>query len=200
MVKHAKDWVAAMDDHFYTPAECGCEVDGLALEIRHRIYTNPDSGSSKAGFAQFDGTVVFNVLLEEVAPGWYRKDDLVIRRDVAVKHTKPSFWQCAGSGWRDERWQLSVQVDEEKQSMLLRFGFVDDDQEASWTCTAKGYTDTNEVNIDIGSTMKTLVMPTTEGAAGQGTAQLPQGQTDTRLIKQFETIAVSLIDAPSQTN
>jgi hypothetical protein len=199
MAKHANDWIDAMGGHFYQPAECGCEVEGLALEIRHRLFTNPDSGSSKAGFAQFDGTAVFNVELEEVAPGWYRKDDLVIRREVDVKHTKPSFWQCAGTGWRDERWQLSVQVDEQEQSMLVRFGFVDDGQEASWTCTAKGQTLTDPVTIDIHSTMKTLTMPTSDGAVGQSTAQLPQGQTDTRLIRQFESIAVSLIDAPSQS-
>lgn len=196
MAKHANDWIEAMGGRFHQPAECGCEVEGLALEIRHRIYTNPDSGSSKAGFAQFDGTVAFTVLLEEVAPGWYRKDDLVIRREVEVKHTKPSFWQCAGTGWRDERWQLSVQVDEQMQTMLVRFGFVDDEQEASWTCKAKGHTFTDEVNIDVHSTMKTLTMPTTDGAVGQGRAQSPQGQADTRYVKQFESITVSLIDLP----
>jgi hypothetical protein len=198
MERHVNDWIDAMGAHFYPPAECGCEVNGLALEIRHRIYTNPDSGSSKAGFAQFDGTIVFDVLLQEVAPGWYRADDQVVRRQMEVKHTRPSAWQCAGTGWRDESWGVSAQLDEQGQTMQVRFGFVEEDEEASWTCKLKGQTTTDTVNIDLHGTLKTLTMPITDGAVRQETAQSPQGQTDVRLIKQFEAITVSLVDMPSR--
>ncbi len=200
MVKHAKDWVAAMDDHFYTPAECGCEVDGLALEIRHRIYTNPDSSSSKIGRTQFDGTVVFNVLLEEVAEGRYYNDEIIVRRDLEVKHTKPSFWQCSGTGWRDELWQISADLDEAKQSLLVRFGFVDEAPDDSWTCKAKGHVLTDTVYVDVRSFLKDLTLSTEDGAIGQKAGQLPAGQTDTRYIKQFESITVSLIDLPPSQN
>jgi len=175
-------------------------VDGLALEIRHRIYTNPDSSSSKIGRTQFDGTVVFNVLLEEVAEGRYYNDEIIVRRELEVKHTKPSFWQCAGTGWRDELWQISADLDEAKQSLLVRFGFVDEAQDASWTCKAKGHVLTDTVYVDIRSFLKDLTLSTEDGAIGQKAGQLPAGQTDTRYIKQFESITVSLIDLPPSQN
>lgn len=200
MVKHAKDWVAAMEDHFYPPAECGCEVEGLALEIRHRIYTNPDSGSSKAGFTQFDGTVVFNVLLKEIAEGRYYNDELLVRREVEVKHVKPSFWQCAGTGWRDELWQISADLDEEKQSLRIRVGFVEEAEDASWTCRAKGQSITDTVNVDIHGILNDLNLSTADGAVVHAEAQLPAGQTDTRYVRQFESITVSLIDLPASQN
>ena len=179
VAKHANDWVEAMDGRFHPPAECGCEVEGLALEIRHRIHTNPDSSSSKMGRTQFDGTVAFNVLLEEVAEGRYYNDTLVVRRELDVKHTKPSFWKCAGTGWRDELWQISADLDEEKKSMQ-----------------AKGHVLTDTVYVDVHSFLGDLTLSTDDGAVARKDGQLPAGQADTRFVKQFESITVSLIDRP----
>ena len=170
MARHANEWIAAMGGEFHQPPECGCEVDGLALQIEDRIVTNPESGSAQAGFAQFDGTVVFNVLLEEVAPGWYRMDDMIVRRPVEVKHVRPSHAQCSGTGWRDERWRVSAQLDEKGDSMEVRIAFFEEEEEASWTCTQPGYSQTSEVNIDLHSTLKTLTMPVADGSVGEGIA------------------------------
>lgn len=194
MVKHANDWIDAMHAKFHPPAECGCEVEGLSLEIRHHLRTNPDSASSKVGYAQFDGTVVFDVQLEEVGPGWYRNDNVMVRRTVEVKHTKPSFWQCSGTGWRDELWQFSARLDERGENLRVYFGFVDEGQEASWTCTAKGHTTTDEVHIDVDSDIDQINLPLADGTVGRANVPSPEGQTDTRFISQFESVTISLID------
>ena len=194
MARHANAWIEAMGGNMYPPAECGCQVEGLALEIRHHVRTNPESSSSKAGFIQFDGTVVFDVLLEEEAPGWYRNDDVVVRRNVDVKHTKPSAWLCGGKGWRDERWMVTARFDEGGETMKVRFNFVEEAQEASVTCTQKGVTLIDPVNIDVGADLGSLVMPTTDGAVGRASGQTPSGEKDARRITQFESISVSIID------
>jgi hypothetical protein len=194
VAKHANDWIEAMGREMPPPAGCGCEVDGLALEIRHRIYTNPESGSSKGGFAQFDGTVVFNVLLEEIAPGWYRAEDVLVRRALEVKHVRPAFIPCAGAGWRDERWRVSARLDEERKTMEVRFGYFDEGEQASWTCSRPGYSTTSDLYVDINGLMKSLTMPTAEGTVAHASARSPAGQGDTRLVKQFESISVWLID------
>jgi hypothetical protein len=186
MARHANDWVAAMGGEFYQPAECGCEVDGLALRFEHRIVTNPESGSSQAGFAQFDGLVEFNVLLEEIAPGWYQADDFIVRRPVEVKHVRPSHAQCSGTGWRDERWRVSARLDEKRESMEVRMAFFEEDEEASWTCTQPGYSTTDEVNIDLHSTLKTLTMPIADSSVGEGIAHNE---------KLVERVFVSVIDS-----
>ena len=186
MARHANDWIAAMGGEFYQPAECGCEVDGLALHISHRIVTDPQSGSSQAGFAQFDGTIEFDVLLEEIADGWYRADDLIVRREVEVKHVEPSFFHCAGSGWRDESWHVSARMDEKKESMEIRVSFVEEDEEASWTCTRPGYSFTDEVNIDTHGDLETLTMSTAGGSVGEGNEH--EG-------KEVEWITVTVIDS-----
>lgn len=186
MARHANDWVAAMEGEFQPPAECGCEVDGLALQIEDRIVTNPESGSSQAGFAQFDGTVVFNVLLEEIAPGWYRMEDMIVRRQVEVKHVRPSHAQCSGTGWRDELWRVSARLDDRRESLQVHISFFEEDEEASWTCTQPGYTSTDEVNIDLHSTLKTLTMPIADGAVGEGIAH------NEKLVKR---VFVSVIDS-----
>src|SRR5687768_491301 len=41
MVRHANDWIGAMDGRYHPPEECGCEVDGILMEIRHRMYADP---------------------------------------------------------------------------------------------------------------------------------------------------------------
>lgn len=186
MARHANDWVAAMDGEFQRPAECGCEVDGLALQIEDRIVTNPQSGSSQAGFAQFDGTVIFNVLLEEIAPGWYRMEDIIVRRPVEVKHVRPSHAQCSGTGWRDERWRVSAQLDEKRETMQVRIAFFEEDEEASWTCTQPGYTSTDEVNIDLHSTLKILTMPIADGTVQEAIAHNE---------KLMERVFITVIDS-----
>ena len=189
MVQHANDWFEAMNKEFPPPTECGCEVEGIALEIRHRLYTDPQSKSSQAGYAQFDGTIVFDAALQrEEGEGTaiYRGDFTVVR-PVEVRHTKPSFWKCAGSGEREESWRISAFVDEEKESMQLHFSFVEDAEEASWTCTAKGHTTTDPVNIDVSGIIKTFTMSTKSGSVGE---------ISDRNLKAIESFTITVIDSP----
>ncbi len=196
MARHANAWIEAMGRNMYPPAECGCEVEGLALEIRHHMRTNPESSASKLGYFQFDGTVEFDVVLEEEAPGWFRNDDVVVRRNVDVKHTKPSAWLCSGKGWRDERWMMTARFDEAGETMKVSFNFVEEAQEASVTCTQKGYKITDPAYINVLGDLESLIMPTTDDAVGRASGQRPRGERDVRRVTQFEWITVSIIDRP----
>lgn len=189
MAKHANAWVEAMDAQFHQPPQCGCEVDGIALEIRHRLYTDPQSKSARAGFAQFDGTVVIDVLLQkEDGPGdpIYR-DELTVLRPLVVRHVTPSFLKCAGSGKREEYWTVTARVDEEKQSMQLHFSFTEEAEEAEWTCTGPGYSNTDTLNVDVHGMLKTLNMPVASGSVGEASE---------RGVKAIESITVTVVDSP----
>ena len=82
--------------------------------------------------------------------------------------------------------------------MKVRFNFVEEAQEASVTCTQKGYRITDPAHIDVLGDLKSLVMPTTDGAVGRASGQRPRGETDVRRVTQFESISVSIIDGSPQ--
>ena len=73
---------------------------------------------------------------------------------------------------------------------------VEEAQEASWTCKAKGHVLTDTVYVDVHSFLGDLTLSTDDGAVARKDGQLPAGQADTRFVKQFESITVSLIDRP----
>lgn len=188
MVRYANDWIAAMDGRYHPPEDCGCKADGIVLEITHRLWSDPDSGSSRAGRVQFDGTLTFDVLLKPMqgAPeGWFR-DEVTVIREVEVRHVKPAFIQCAGSGYRDEEWLISARFDADSETLSINFGFTDEGQEASWTCTAPGYSSTEPVYMDLSGDLEELEIP-----AGD-TAAEASGQN----AQQFETIRITVIDNP----
>lgn len=189
MVRHANDWIAAMDAQFRQPPECGCGADGIALEIRHRLHTDPQSGSSRAGFAQFDGTVVFTAVLQR-EPGEgdaiYR-DELTVIRPLAVKHVGSAFVRCTGSGTRQESWQLSARPDANNRTMLLHFSFVGEAEQASWTCTGPGYRTTEEVYPNVFGMIDQLSMPARSGSVGEITQ---------RNESEIESFTVTVTDSP----
>lgn len=189
MARHANDWIEAMGARFHQPPECGCEVDGIALEIRHHIYTDPQSSSAHVGAAQFDGTVVFDVLLQkqEGTGNQIYRDGLRVLRPLVVRHVEPSFWKCTESGQREEAWILTAVVDEEEKSMQLRFSFTKERAGAKWTCTARGMSVTDRLDVDLFGMLETVNMPVTSGSVAQASE---------RGVSEIESITVTVIDSP----
>lgn len=190
MVRHANDWIDATDRRYHPPEECGCDVDGLLLEIRHRVYADPESGSSKAGYAQFDGTVEFAVLLtqlEGTPESWY-VGETTVTRPLEVRHVRPAFIRCAGSGSRTEDWRVSARVDPESQTMQVTFNLIPDDEEAEWTCTGPGYSSTEPLYVELGENLHTVEMPVASGAVGEASGRTP---------KFIETITLTVIESPA---
>jgi len=189
MVRHANDWIAAMDGRYHPPPECGCEVEGLLMEVRHRMYADPESGSSKAGYAQFDGTVEFVVLLtqlEGTPEAWY-VGETTVTRPLEVRHVRPAFIKCAGAGSRTEDWRVSARVLPDGRAMRVTFNFMPDDEEAAWTCTGPGYSSTEPLYVDLGGDLTTVEMPVTDGAVGEATGRGP---------KFIESITLTVIESP----
>lgn len=189
MTRHANDWVEAMGREFHQPADCGCTVDGIILEIQHRIQADPQSGSSKAGMAQFDGTVRFDVLLSPVdgAEDWFR-GEVSVTRPMVVRHVVPSAWRCSGSGSQTEDWRLSAVLDRKTGSLNVRFGFVTSDEKATWTCVGpNGMTDTRELYVDLRRRLNAVEM-----SAKNGTKK----DVGSRDAKFLESLTVTVVDSP----
>jgi hypothetical protein len=189
MARHANDWVEAMDREFHQPADCGCSVEGMILEIQHRIQADPQSGSSKAGMAQFDGTVRFDVLLSPVdgVENWFR-GEVVVTRSMVVRHVVPSAWRCSGSGSQTEDWRLSAVLDRKTGSLNVQFGFVTSDKTASWTCVApNGMQETRDLYVDLHRIMKSVEMSAKNGA---------QQDFDSRDAKFLESLSVTVVEGP----
>lgn len=188
MVRHVNDWIAAMDGR-YQPPECGCEVDGILLEIRHRMYADPESKTSKAGYAQFDGTVEFAVLLTQLegTPDAWFAGEATVTRPLEVRHVRPAFIQCAGAGSRTETWRVSARVLPDGRTMRVQFNFFPDDEEAEWTCTGPGYSSTEPLYVDLDGDLQTIEMPTGSGAVVEASG---------RNLKFIESIALTVIDSP----
>lgn len=189
MVRHANDWIAAMGGRYLPPPECGCEVDGLLMQVRHRIYADPESGSSKAGWAQFDGTVEFAVLLKQLegaAEGWY-VGETTVTRALEVRHVRPAFIKCAGSGTRTEEWRVTARLDPQGETMRVQFNLIPDNEEAEWTCTGPGYSSTEPLYVDLHDNIRTLEMPVASGAVGEARH---------RDVKFIESITLTVIESP----
>jgi hypothetical protein len=173
MVRYANDWIAAMDGRYHPPPECGCEVDGILLEVRHRIHTDPESGSARAGYAQFDGTVEFPVLLTQLegTPDARYVGEATVTRSLDVRHVRPAFIKCAGTGSRTEEWRVSARIQPDGRSMKVTFSLLPDDEEAEWTCTGPGYSSTEPLYVDLHDSLNSLEMPVDSGAVGEGSHQ-----------------------------
>lgn len=188
VAKYANDWVAAMGSRFHQPPECGCESEGILLEVEHRLHMDPSSSRAKLGAAQFDGTARFDVLLsaEGMPEGWYRGEASVMR-PLVVRHVTPSFWKCSGSGSRTEDWQITAELDTTTSSMQVRFEFDSLDEKAAWTCREPGGTTiTDELRVDIFGELASVVMPASSGASGHASGA---GTV-------IESISLKVIDSP----
>lgn len=137
MEKHANDWVAAMDGKFYPPETCGCEYEGLVVEMRHRLFFNPGTHGKTYGDGEFSGEVVFNALLEDMDTGWFGQD-VRVRRPMSLKFTQSAVWKCEGTGWRDEIWSIRVRFEGEPARLEVQFGYVNQAEEGETVCKAKG--------------------------------------------------------------
>jgi hypothetical protein len=151
-VKYANDWIAAMNGKFHQPPDCGCTAEGIVLEVRHRIQADPQA---KGGFAAFDGSVQFDILLQPYAEGWFRGEIDVVR-PMLVRHITPSFWRCSGSGLEKEHWLLTARVDPNTESMDVQFGYV--------TCRApNGMTTIDDLYVDLPGSLESVHMSTKTG-------------------------------------
>ncbi len=179
-VKHSGFWVGAISRAGVAQAldgEWEVAEGGMRLRITDRIWHDPESSYAKMGGAQFDGTVQFDISLEQVAEGWFRGEITVVR-PLIVRHVRPAANPCAGSGSETEHWQVSAQVDPTSKSMLIHVGFVTSDEQASWTCTGPAGTWTQELTVDIHSRLKSVQMTAKIGSskdfAGRGGKLLEQ--------------------------
>lgn len=160
LVKYANDWIDAMGGKFHQPSDCGCTAEGIVLEVRHRIQADPQA---KGGFAAFDGTVQFEILLEPYAEGWFRGEVDVVR-PMVVRHVTPSFWRCSGSGSETEHWLVTARVDPNAESMDVQFGYVTSKEKAAWTCRApNGMTTTDDLYVDLPGSLESVHMSTKTG-------------------------------------
>ncbi len=194
VAKHANEWVEAMGAKFHDPPDCGCAVDGIILEINHHMQANPKSGASRLGYAQFDGTVRFDVLLEPVqgTESWFRGEVSVIR-PMIVRHVTPSFWRCAGSGSQTEHWLVSAILDSKTDSLKVQFGFVASDEKATWTCTApNGMTATSPLYIDLHESLESVEVSAKTGAKKEVSTK--DGVSNEKFFESFSVLVVEGID------
>ena len=190
MTRHANDWIAAMDKQFHQPPDCGCTVDGIILEVDHRIQADPKSDWSRTGMALFDGSVRFDVLLTPVegATDWFR-GDVSVSRPMVVRHVTPSTWRCSGSGSQTEDWRLSAVFHRKTDILRLQFGYVSSDEQASWTCVApNGMTTTNDLYVDLRRSLNSLEMSAKDGATKE---------VSSRNAKFLERLSVTIIGGPT---
>ncbi|MGQ0555647.1 MAG: hypothetical protein ACT4PN_06855 [Nitrospiraceae bacterium] len=166
-VKHSGFWVGAVSRAGVAEALNGeWEVadGGMRLRIGNRIWHDPGSPYALSGYAQFDGTVQFEIQLERVAEGWFRGEIMTLR-PLVVRHVRPAAHPCTGSGSQTEHWQVSAQADPKTESMVLHWGFTSSDEQASWTCRGPAGTWTDELPISLFSNpdLHKVQMPTKSG-------------------------------------
>ncbi|OQW33708.1 MAG: hypothetical protein A4E19_02330 [Nitrospira sp. SG-bin1] len=130
---------------------------GLRLRFHNRIQADPQSLKAKGGFAQFDGTVQFEILLEPVphAEGMFR-GEINLVRPMVVRHVK---YGTCGSASRTEHWLVTAHVNPKSESMDVQFGFTTSNEQGSWTCG--GVTDA--LHDDLFGILESVNMPTRTG-------------------------------------
>ncbi len=128
---------------------------GLKLRFGQRIMADPQSNKAKGGWAQFDGSVQFDILLEPYAEGWFR-GEITLVRPMVVRHVK--FGTC-GSASRTEHWLVTAHVTPKSESMDIRFGFTTSNEQGSWTCGGPR----EELHDDLFEILESANMPTKTG-------------------------------------
>lgn len=186
LVKYANDWIDAMGGKFHQPSDCGCTAEGIVLEVRHRIQADPQA---KGGFAAFDGTVQFEILLEPYAEGWFRGEVDVVR-PMVVRHVTPSFWRCSGSGSETEHWLVTARVDPNAESMNVQFGYVTSNEKAAWTCRApNGMTTADDLYVDLPGSLESVHMSPKTGT---------QKDVSVRNFEFLEWVSVTVVEGTEE--
>lgn len=137
------------------PGEWELADSGLRLRFTQRITADPQSNKSKAGWAQFDGAVQFDIPLEPYADGWFR-GEINLVRPMVVRHVK---YGACGSASRTEHWLVTAQVNPKSESMDVQFGFTTSNEQGSWTCGGPR----DELIDDLVEILESVTMPTRTG-------------------------------------
>lgn len=145
----------------------------LRLLIQHRVQHDPQSSYAKVGYAQFDGTVQFEILLKQEAEGWY-SGEIDVVRPMVVHHVRPAANPCSGSGSRAENWTISTRVDPTGKLLNMHLGFTSSDEQASWTCRGPAGTFRSDLYIDISGILKSVQLPIMSGTKKEFTAKNPK--------------------------
>jgi hypothetical protein len=197
-VKHSGFWVGAVSRAGVAQALDGeWEVvdGGIRLRMTDRIWHDPESSYAKIGYAQFDGTVQFEILLQPIAEGWFRGEIDVVR-PLVVRYVTPAAHACAGSGSRTEHWDVSAQADPKTESMVLHWGFTSSNEQASWTCSGPAGTWTDELELPISlfsnEALHKVQMPTKPGTKKDFNAR------DKRFLESLNITVVEGIDEQSK--
>ncbi|MBX3330674.1 MAG: hypothetical protein KF722_09760 [Nitrospira sp.] len=159
----------------------------IRLLIQHRVQHDPQSSYAKIGYAQFDGTVQFEIPLEPVAEGWFR-GELDVVRPMVVRHVKPAANPCSGSGSQTEHWWVSTRVDPTGKFMTMHVGFTSSNERASWTCRGPAGVFTSELYIDVSGILKSVQLPTMTGAKSEFL------QRNRKLLEQLSVTVIEGID------
>ncbi len=145
----------------------------LRLLIQHRVQHDPQSSHAKIGYAQFDGTVQFEIPLQQEAEGWFRGEIDVVR-PMVVSHVKPAANPCSGAGSQTEHWTISTRVDPTGKFMKMHLGFTSSDEQASWTCRGPAGTFRSDLYIDVSGILKSVQLPIMSGTKKEFTAKNPK--------------------------
>jgi hypothetical protein len=175
-VRHSGFWVGAVSRAGVAQAldgEWEAADSGLRLRIEHRIQHDPQSGYAKGGHAQFDGTVQFEIPLEQLGEGWFR-GEIDVNRPMVVRHVRPAANPCSGSGSQTEHWRVSTRVDPTGEFMNMHVGFTSSNEQASWTCSGPAGTFTDELYIDIHGILKSVQLPIMSGTMREFTDRDPK--------------------------
>jgi hypothetical protein len=176
--KHSGFWVGAVSRAGVAEAlngEWELADGGLRLRITDRVWTDPNSSHAKAGFAQFDGTVQFDIPLEPYAPNvddWFSGEIDVVRRMV-VRHVG----ECSGLGSRTEHWRVTARAVPTADSMVVQLAVTTSNDQAAWTCT-------DELHVSLFRILRSVQM-----ATKTGTTQAFSGR-DRRFLEQLSVEVV----------
>ena len=157
-VRHSGFWVGAISRAGVAEVlngEWELADSGLRLRFSQRIMADPQSNKAKGGWAQFDGSVQFDILLEPYAEGWFR-GEINLVRPMAVRHVK---YGTCGSASRTEHWLVTAHVTPKSESMDIRFGFTTSNEQGSWTCGGPR----DELHDDLFEILESVSMPTKTG-------------------------------------
>jgi len=186
-VKRSGFWVGAVSRAGVAQALDGeWEVvdGGMRLRIADRIWHDPESPYAKIGHAQFDGTVQFDIPLEQVGEGWFRGEIDVVR-PMVVRHVRPAANPCSGSGSQTEHWWISTRVDPTGKVMTMHVGFTSSNEQASWTCRGPAGTFTDDLYIDVLGILKSVQLPVMSGTKKEFTKRNP---------KLLESLSVTVME------
>jgi hypothetical protein len=150
---------------------------GLKLRIANRIQADPQSLKAKGGWAQFDGTVQFDIPLEQYAEGLFR-GEINLVRPMVVRHVK---YGTCGSASRTEHWLVTAHVNPGNQSMDVQFGFTTSNEQGSWTCGGPR----EELADDLFGILTSVNMPTRTGVTKDFTA---------RNVEFLEWLSVTVVE------